>query len=909
MVPYPEQPAQEDVHPNSLILLGTMAAILGGLYLCGYYHYLLFHTLVEIFTVVVAASAFVVFWNARPFSQNGFFLFLGMAHLYAAVLDMLHALAYEGMGVFSEAGANLATQFWISARYLQCVSLAGAFFFIKNTLRPAPVLLGFTLLTSALVILIFTGHFPNCYTTGPEPSSTMFRTVSEYVIGLVFAAVILTLIARRSLFDSVVFRLLLSSLSLVIVTEFIFIGDVHRGANIVGHLCKFVAYFLLYKAFIEVCLRQPFRVLFKGIQESGEALRQSEERMRLTLDQLPVLVWTTDRQLNVTSILGNWESLGWDPSRGVGRPIVELDGFTQSPMPLEAHRRALKGVASHYERSVPGTELHLAARVEPLRSASGVIVGTVGVAIDITERRRIEQELRALTETLEQRVEERTDALARSEERLRESERRFRAIFNQTFEFMGLLSPEGVLLEVNETALSFGGMQRDEVVGKLFWETRWWSLSEMTRERLRKAVSAAASGEFVRYEEDVVGGNGVVLTVDFSIKPVCDEMGRVHLLIPEGRDITERRKVEAERESLLRQVEASESLFRALVESAPDGIIIVDGEGHITLVNARAESMFGYPRETMVGMPIEALVPERFRPLHNARRHDFMVSPTPRAMASGEELAGLRVDGSEFPVEITLSPISTHDGHLVMSIVRDMTERRRMETALRQAERLVAIGQMTAMLSHESRNALQRSMASLLMLQRRVRDNAETLELVQAALAAQDDLRQAYEDVRQYAGPLSLEKTPTALERVWRDAWEHLAEARETRETHLLDDTSGVSTWCEIDAYRMLQVFRNLFENALAATHDMLEIRITCQDTQLDERDALLVCVRDNGPGIKPDQVERVFEPFYTTKTKGTGLGMAIVRRIIEAHGGHIRLDPGEGSGLGVILTIPRRSR
>ena len=146
------------------------------------------------------------------------------------------------------------------------------------------------------------------------------------------------------------------------------------------------------------------------------------------------------------------------------------------------------------------------------------------------------------------------------EEALRDSERRFRSIFNKTFQFTGLLTSEGTLIEVNQTALDFGGIQHTDIVGKPFWEARWWTISPETQQQLQEAIASAANGEFVRYEIDVRGAGDRVATIDFSLKPVTDETGKVVLLIPEGRDISDiynelrlRKKAEEQLKASLRE--------------------------------------------------------------------------------------------------------------------------------------------------------------------------------------------------------------------------------------------------------------------------------------------------------------------------------------------------------------------
>ncbi|MBD2612786.1 MAG: PAS domain S-box protein [Nostoc sp. ZfuVER08] len=161
---------------------------------------------------------------------------------------------------------------------------------------------------------------------------------------------------------------------------------------------------------------------------------------------------------------------------------------------------------------------------------------TVQLAIAI-QQAELYHNLQSLNAQLEAKVQERTAALE-------ESDRRFRAIFNNTFQFTGLLTPDGILLEVNQTALSFGGLKLEDVVNRPFWEKHWWTISPQTQEQLKQAIARAAQGEFIRYEVDVIGANNQIATIDFSLRPLQNESGQVVLLIPEGRDITQRKQTE-----------------------------------------------------------------------------------------------------------------------------------------------------------------------------------------------------------------------------------------------------------------------------------------------------------------------------------------------------------------------------
>jgi len=159
--------------------------------------------------------------------------------------------------------------------------------------------------------------------------------------------------------------------------------------------------------------------------------------------------------------------------------------------------------------------------------------------------------------------------------------------------------------------------------------------------------------------------------------------------------------------------------------------------------------------------------------------------------------------------------------------------------------------------------------------------------------------------VRGYAAPLKLEREEWDLRATWRQAWTDLTLLRQGRQAVLKEETEGVDLRCSIDYFRLQQVFRNILENALAACRDPVAITIRSSPVLLRGRPGVRVAVRDNGPGLNEEQRRRIFEPFFTTKTKGTGLGMAIAKRIVEAHGGQIAVGPGPGAE--IVLTLPQR--
>ena len=217
----------------------------------------------------------------------------------------------------------------------------------------------------------------------------------------------------------------------------------------------------------------------------------------------------------------------------------------------------------------------------------------------------------------------------------------------------------------------------------------------------------------------------------------------------------------------------------------------------------------------------------------------------------------------------------------------------RLNQQILQNERLAAIGQMMTGLAHESGNALARSQSCLEMLSWEVEDRPDALDLIARIQKAQDHLKHLYEEVRGYAAPLKLDRDVWDLAYVWRQAWEHLALQRQGRDANLREEPCGLNLKCAVDQFRLEQVFRNILDNALAACPDPVRIEVHCAEAEIDGHAAVRVAVRDNGPGLSPEQRDKIFEPFFTTKTKGTGLGMAIAKRIVEAHGGQIAVGSG----------------
>lgn len=226
---------------------------------------------------------------------------------------------------------------------------------------------------------------------------------------------------------------------------------------------------------------------------------------------------------------------------------------------------------------------------------------------------------------------------------------------------------------------------------------------------------------------------------------------------------------------------------------------------------------------------------------------------------------------------------------------------RKAEERSLQAERLAAIGEVVASMAHESRNLLQRISCAVDFLELIEVDNPEALEEVVRIRRAQKGLEHLLEELREFAAPIQLDRQTQSLKTVWQDAWSGVMVMKETPQAQLDDSVGEINLDCHVDAFRIGQVFRNLFENSIAACGDGANIQVHCENGD----GKLNVVVRDNGPGLNADQRMNVFKPFFTTKSKGTGLGMAIAKRIVESHGGDICVgDSTDGAEFLISLPI-----
>ncbi|MFX1393626.1 MAG: MASE3 domain-containing protein [Promethearchaeota archaeon] len=257
---------------RDIIELAFFSLVLMGTYLTTLYNYLLFHTIAELISIIIGVGIFVIAWNSRKNIDNSFFIVVGIAFLFIGFIDLIHTLAYTGMGIFVEYDSNLPASLWIAARYLQAFSFLYASLMINKKVHPNYLLIGYMIITALLMILIFGRIFPVCYIEGK--GLTPFKIISEYIIDLILFITIIIMYKFRKEFNKKVFIFIVSSIISTMIAElaFTFYVSVYGLSNLIGHLFKIIAFFLLYKAIIEIGLENPFNLLFRKLKLSEKML-------------------------------------------------------------------------------------------------------------------------------------------------------------------------------------------------------------------------------------------------------------------------------------------------------------------------------------------------------------------------------------------------------------------------------------------------------------------------------------------------------------------------------------------------------------------------------------------------------------------------------------------------------------
>ena len=394
------------LHPVNLLYGVIIVAAFGILYLVSLQNYILFHGIVELAGIAVAFSIFIIVWNTRRNINDAFFLIIGISFLFIGGLDLVHTLAYKGMGVFPGNSADLPTQLWIAARYFQSITFLIATLFIGRSITrdrnyDAAIIVTACAASCALILAsIFIWQvFPQCFIEGS--GLTPFKIASEYAISLILVITIAVLYQKRDKFDPLVWKLLIAAQFFLILGELAFTSyiSVYGFMNMLGHLFRLLSVYLIYRAFVVVALTRPYDLLLRDLKQNEIELRQSKEKFSDMIESLQEGIWIIDQDAITTYVNRRMaEILGYEADEMLGKHLfsfMDNDEITTAETYLMRRKQGIREQHDFIFRKKDGTRVITSLETSPLFSHEGKYIGASAAVADISERRKAEDALKA----------------------------------------------------------------------------------------------------------------------------------------------------------------------------------------------------------------------------------------------------------------------------------------------------------------------------------------------------------------------------------------------------------------------------------------------------------------------------------------------------------------------------------
>jgi PAS domain S-box-containing protein len=568
---------------------------------------------------------------------------------------------------------------------------------------------------------------------------------------------------------------------------------------------------------------------------------------------------------------------GYTSAEAIGRSLCDVVG-----QPAAQDERRAWDAASRSERSISyeavrrhksGTPIHVEAIVRAVRSGGATVEYLAISKVDVTRLRHL-REATVL-------------------------EARYRGLLEAAPDAMVIVNQAGhIVLATNQTLKLFG-YPREEVLGE--------PVEMLVPARFRAAHPALRDGYFDDPRPRPMGAgvdlaglrkDGTEFPAEISLSPIRTDDGSV-LVTAAIRDVTSRKKVEAK--------------FRGLLEAAPDAIVIVDRTGRIVLVNSQTERIFGYARTELVGQKIETLVPDRLRDCHPGYRDTYFADPRVRSMGAGLELSARRKDGTEFAAEISLSPMESEDDLLVTAAIRDVTDRQQQNRRVQEASRMKS--EFLANMSHELRTPLNAIIGfAKLMHSGTVGPVPENhREFLGDILTSASHLLQLINDVldlsKVEAGKMEFRPERCDLTALLKQSVETMRTLASQRRIELVFDFTPEIDSVHLDPSRFKQVLFNFLSNAIKFTEEGGQVTIR---TLPEGPDRFRLEVQDTGVGLDAAEIARLFVDFQQLdggtgkRHQGTGLGLSLTKRIVNAQGGEVGVVSEKGRGSTFFAVLPR---
>ncbi|NPV63228.1 MAG: PAS domain S-box protein [Methanotrichaceae archaeon] len=612
-------------------------------------------------------------------------------------------------------------------------------------------------------------------------------------------------------------------------------------------------------------------------------VNEREENLSLALHSAPLILFRHDKDLRYIWISNIPPEFAMRPEDVLGRTDMEIMDHAEARKLMEIKQRALeseKRVKEEIWLSWEGKQLFFELTAEPVKNDDGCITGLICSALNLTGRKR-------------------------SEDALRMAEENYLSLLQSINEGIWSVDADGRTIFVNKRMAEMLGCREEEMLSRSIFSF----LDGKDRELCRTYIDSSLQVGSGLHDFEFLRKDGSRMHALLEASPFLDPLGNLSGFVAAVLDITERKHMED-------ALRASEEKYRNLVEQASDGIVLCRTSGAILAVNDQLCKMTGYREDELLKMNCSDLIPEEElvrRPLHIDE------------VMSGKKVVLERVvrrrDGRAFPVEISAKALQNNT---IQAMVRDISERKKAEDALirykdqledlvaertdqlQKAERLAAIGETASMIGHDLRNPLQAITCTIYLAKERLRsgclsgelDNATLKEMLDSVDESVRYMNKVVSDLQDYARPLRAEMAWIDVPKLIRGALSiiYVPEGIEVSVRVKSDFPKLLA-----DGGMLKRIIINLVNNAVQSISGLGKVTVSA----LEKGDRVEIVVSDSGEGIAGDVMPKVFQPLFTTKAKGVGMGLSVCRRLAEAMGGEITIKSTAGVGTDVTIALP----
>ena len=538
---------------------------------------------------------------------------------------------------------------------------------------------------------------------------------------------------------------------------------------------------------------------------------------------------------------------------------------------LSSRVRAGERVERHetVRQAKDGHLVGVSLTIVPVRDVSGSIVGATAIARDLTARKRADVALRT-------------------------SELRWRSVVDSAVDGIIVIDAKGRIEAFNRAAERLFGYRALEVIGQNVTILMPPPYHEEHDDYLARYLTTGTA-RIIGIGREVTGRrrDGTTFPLHLSVGEMS--IGGEPRYTGVLHDLTERVHLEE-------RLRTSEARWRSVIESAVDGIVVIDAHGRIEAFNPAAERLFGYAEQEVVGRNVNVLMPSPYHEEHAAYLARYLETGVPRIIGSGREVTALRKDGTTFPIHLSVGEMAILGERKFTGIIHDLSARGRIEERLREQTALARLGEMAAVIAHEVKNPLAGIRGAIQVIGTRLPKESKEVAVVKEIVTRIDGLDNLIKDLLLFARPPQPKLAPVDLAALVTMTGDLLS--ADPSRTGIGVTVEGSAPPIEADADLLKIVFENLLVNGAQAMQGRGTIRVGLSLIG----DVCQIAFSDGGPGIPPEVREKIFTPFFTTKARGSGLGLPTAKRLIDAHRGQISIACPPGGGTIVTIRLPVRT-